>query len=484
MVELFPHQAKAVKELGNGKILWGDVGTGKTLTAMAYYMEHEKPRDVYVITTAKKRDSLDWQADAAKYGVSTHKDVGEFGTLTVDSWNNIEKYIGVKDAFFIFDEQRLVGTGKWVKSFYKIAHNNRWILLTATPGDTWLDYAPVFIANGWYKNITEFRGKHVVYSYHSKFPKVERYIATGTLVRLRNSILVEMPYLRHTTRTITDLTVPHDEALFKRVVKDQWHPYEERPIRDMAEQFLVMRKVVNSDDSRTQSVRELLKIHPRLIVFYNFDYELEALRKIFQTEASSPSLSTSEESEEWQGRTSLSRPTSSLTNSRSNSSSGSSTTINQETRCDSNSGTGFPVSSGSLSEQRSNISTTGSTPSNAEESSAPIVETSIAEWNGHKHEPIPETDSWLYLVQYRAGAEGWNCTATDAMCFYSLTYSFKDFYQAQGRIDRLNTPYSELHYYVLVSKSAIDQAIRKALKGKRNFNESAFASNTRWGLAA
>ena len=391
MPELEPHQLKAVNNLSNGKILYGGVGSGKSMTVMAYYMKKEAPKDIYVITTAKKRDSLDWEGEAAAFGISTEAEFSVGGKLTVDSWNNLSKYIWVEDAFFIFDEQRLVGSGAWTKYFQKIAKNNNWVLLSATPGDTWMDYIPVFVANGLYKNPTQFKREHVVYAPFSKYPRIVRYLGVPTLEKYRNMLLVEMPYKKHTKRIVEDIRVEHDADLFNTVVKKRWHVYEDRPIKDVGEMFRMMRKVVNSDPSRLQAVSDLLSEHPKLIVFYNFDYELEALRNHIWGE-------------------------------------------------------------------------------NVE----------VAEWNGHRHEPIPSSDSWVYLVQYVAGAEGWNCIETDSVVFYSLTYSYKNFEQAQGRIDRMNTPFTDLYYYVLVSDSMIDRAVRNSLNGKKLFNERAFAKVLKW----
>lgn len=383
-VDLDDNQEEAVDKLRNGSILCGGVGSGKSRTAMAYYFTREAPRDLYIITTAKKRDSLDWEEEAAKFGITRCKDATIAGVLHVDSWNNIGKYIGVEDAFFIFDEQRLVGTGQWVKSFLKIAKRNRWILLSATPGDTWLDYAPVFIANGYYKNITEFKREHVVYSSYAKFPKVERYLGTQRLIRYRNQLLVDLPHLKHTTRHTHIVKVDYDETLMMQAIKRRWNVFENRPMRDAGELFRVMRTIANSSLSRLDAVLTLLKKHPKLIVFYNFDYELDMLRTI-----------------------------------------------------------------GEMGIQ-------------------------VAEWNGHRHEEIPDGDGWVYLVQYQSGAEGWNCVETDSMCFYSLTYSYKLWEQAHGRIDRRNTPFVDLHYFVLRSDAAIDHAVWRALKAKHNFNEKEF----------
>ena len=382
-MELMEHQLDAVEALRDGNILWGGVGSGKTLTALSYYVKNHSEKDLYVITTAKKRDSLDWSRDAARLGIGSRADDSVHGKLTVDSWNNIGRFVesDVHGAFFIFDEQRVVGSGVWVKSFIKLARRNDWILLSATPGDTWMDYLPVFVANGFYKNATEFKREHVVYAPYSKFPKIVRYLGVNTLERLRNEILVEMPYEKHTTRYVNWLETGYDKALMKQVIKTRWNPYTDAPMVDIAELFRVMRRICNTDPSKIDTILELLRTHPRLIIFYNFNYELDILRGLKEV-------------------------------------------------------------------------------------------ITVAEWNGHRKEPLPNTEKWVYLVQYVSGAEGWNCTETDAMVMYSLTYSYKNFMQAQGRIDRLDTKYSGLYYYVLCSSAPIDRSIRKSLGLKKNFNEN------------
>jgi hypothetical protein len=382
-IELMPHQKEALQFLGNGRILYGGVGAGKSAVSLAYYMENESPRDVYIITTAKKRDSLEWDGEAAKFGIGRDYDGTLAGRLTVDSWNNIGKYLDIEGGFFIFDEQRLVGTGAWVKHFLKIVKRNRWIMLSATPGDIWLDYAPVFVANGWYKNITDFKRQHVVYASYVKFPKVSRYLGEQRLEHLRNQILVEMPYLKHTERILNFMMVGYDKELVTYVAKNRWNIYEDRPIKDAGELWRLMRRIVNSDPSRIETIRFLMKFHPKLIIFYNFDYELQILRGL-----------------------------------------------------------------------------------------ARIVD--VGEWNGHRKQPIPTTDRWVYLVQYAAGGEGWNCTETDSMILYSLTYSYKNYIQSQGRIDRLDTPFTELYYYILGSLYTTDKAVMDALEGKKSFNERSF----------
>lgn len=400
-VSLYPHQQQAVDKLRSGSILCGGVGSGKSRTAIAYYFCKEcgggidedgtilpmtHPKDLYIITTARKRDTMEWEAECIPFLLSTHPEsCWHKVRATVDSWNNIKKYDGVKDAFFIFDEQRLVGYGAWVQAFRKIALNNRWILLSATPGDTWSDYIPVFIANGFYRNKTAFLREHAIFSRFAKYPKIERYVGVNKLERLRNKITVDMPCPRHTTRHVEDIFVDYDLKLYKQVSVDRWNPYSEEPIRDAADACYTMRRVVNSDISRQSKLLEVLSKRPKVIIFYNFDYELLLLREL----------------------------------------------LDENHIC-------------------------------------------YGELNGHKHESIPTTDRWVYLVQYTAGAEGWNCVQTDTIIFYSLNYSYKIMEQASGRIDRLNTPYFDLWYYRFQTKSGIDKAIFRALKNKKKFNEKKF----------
>lgn len=401
-ISLYDYQIDAIRKMRNGCILCGGVGSGKSRTALAYFYLHEggkidpqryipmqNPRDLYIITTARKRDTLEWEGELVPFLMTTHKEDSIYDhNIVVDSWNNIGKYTDVTNAFFIFDEQRVVGKGAWVKSFLKICKANGWILLSATPGDTWTDYIPVFLANGFYRNRTEFNREHVVYSpYHKNYPKIDRYINTGRLIRLRNRILVDMDFSRKTIPHHEDVYCRYDTSKYKEVSRNRWDPYKEEPIVNAAGLCYVWRKIVNSDDSRQVALLELFEKHPRMIVFYNFDYELEILKGIYYGE-------------------------------------------------------------------------------NVE----------VAEWNGHKHQPIPETDRWVYLVQYNAGAEGWNCIRTDTIVFYSQNYSYKMLEQARGRIDRLNTPYTDLYYYHLKSRSGIDLAISKALKEKRNFNENRYVN--------
>lgn len=402
-ISLYDYQSDAVKRMKNGCILCGGVGSGKSRTSLVYYylknggeintdkyvpMDDVDLKDLYIITTARKRDTKEWEAEMSPFLLSTNPEVNLYrNKVVVDSWNNIKKYTDVSNAFFIFDEQRVVGSGTWVKSFLKICKTNEWILLSATPGDTWMDYIPVFIANGFYKNKTQFTREHVIFSRVSKFPQIDRYVNTGRLIRLRNNILVTMDFKRETVAHHNDIYVGYDPAMYKDIIRRRWDIWEDRPMKNAAEFCYGLRKLVNSDESRQTAICDILDKHPKVIVFYNFDYELDILKTL---------------------------------------------------------ASGFD----SLE---------------------------IAEWNGHKHQPIPESDKWMYLVQYNAGAEGWNCIKTDTIIFYSQNYSYKVMVQASGRIDRLNTPFKELYYYHLKSRSSIDLAISRALSSKKKFNETGFA---------
>ncbi len=393
-VALWPHQQEALEKLRNGCVLNGGVGSGKTITALAYGVEKvcggaldrstpmHTPTDIIVITTARKRDDLDWESEALAFGIFRDPELSYGGiNYIIDSWNNIKKYVNVTGAFFIFDEQRLVGSGAWVKTFLKIAKNNQWILLSATPADTWMDYAPLFVANGFYRNRTHFIEEHVVWTYHGKYRKIRGFFGVRHLSQHRDAILVDMPFERHTTRHVVLEEVGFDADLFDVIWRKHWNIYDDVPLIDSGEMHRLARRLVNADASRLEKLRALTNQHPRVIVFYNFDYELDILRT---------------------------------------------------------------------------LKSDGMT---------------VAEWNGHKHEPVPDGERWVYLVQYQAGSEAWNCISTNVLVFWSLTYSHKLFEQAQGRIDRLDTMYNDLWYYVLISKSKIDQKIWKSVSTKRTFHE-------------
>lgn len=381
-----------------GCILNGGVGSGKSLTSLSYYYLQnggsrefltggkygwmEDPKDLYIITTARKRDTLEWEGEFSHFILDAY-----FNKVVVDSWNNIQKYATVTNSFFIFDEQRVVGSGAWVKAFLKIAKLNEWILLSATPGDTWTDYIPVFVANGFYKNKTEFMREHAVFARFSKYPKIERFINTGRLLRQRKMILIDMDFKRETVQHHEDIYVQYDVATYKDVMKRRWDIWKDEPIINASGLCYALRKIVNTHDSRANKLLDIFKTHKKIIVFYNFDYELEILKNL---------------------------------------------------------------------DYGKNVV--------------------VAEWNGHKHEPTPTACEWVYLVQYTAGAEGWNCITTDTIVFYSQNYSYKIMHQSAGRIDRLNTPFTDLYYYHLKTRSNIDLAIAKALNSKKKFNESGFAN--------
>ena len=401
---LYDYQMDAVKRMKIGCILNGGVGSGKSRTGLFYYFKDQggwidseqyipmnrKPRDLYIITTAMKRNSLEWEKELTPFLLSSNPEQNKYygNKVVIDSWNNIKKYADVVDSWFIFDEDRVTGSGVWVKTFLKIVKSNKWIILSATPGDTWSDYIPVFIANGFYRNKTEFAREHIVYSQYAKYPKIDHYVDTGRLMSLKRYILVDMEFTRNTVAHHEDIYCSYDITKYKDAIRNRWDPYKNEPIQQAAGLCYILRRIANEDVSRQKNLLRILDDHPKAIIFYNFDYELEILENLL--------------------------------------------TFN-----------GFDV----------------------------------AQWNGHKHQPVPKGNKWVYLVQYTAGCEGWNCITTDTIIFYSQNYSYKVMTQAAGRIDRVNTPYTDLFYFHLKSRSGIDLAISKALKDKKQFNENKWLEN-------
>lgn len=397
---LYDFQFEAVGKIHTGAILNGGTGSGKSRTALGYYFRlnggdlrrrdskmRKNPMDLYIITTAAKRDRQEWLGDMAPYLITTNPDISIYShTVKIDSWNNIAKYTDIAGAFFIFDEDRVTGYGAWVKSFLKITRQNQWIILSATPGDTWMDYMPVFIANGFYKNKTDFCNQHIIWSRFAKFPKIDRYMNTKRLERLRDSILIDMDFNRNTVRHHEDVYCNYNHLEYRTYIKERFNIWANEPVKNAAELCYGMRRIVNEDTDRQVKLMEIFEDHPKLIIFYNYDYEREILLGLF----------------------------------------------GQIDGCE------------------------------------------IGEWNGHAHTEVPDGPEWVYLVQYNAGAEGWNCITTDTIVFYSQTYSYKQLQQACGRIDRLNTRFVDLYYFHLKSRSGIDAAISRALEGKKKFNEGAY----------
>ena len=405
-IKLTPGQVEAVNKMGNGKILCGAMGSGKSLTALAYYvkehggnippvesdifwpMDGSKLEPLYIITTAFKRDKLEWEGEMAKCCIGGSKGFYPELKIVVDSWNNIKKYIDVENAFFIFDEQKVTGSGVWVKSFLKITKKNKWILLSATPGDVYLDYVPIWIANGYFKNRTQFNSDHVIFNRFTPYPKPEKYINTEYLDILIDKVLVQLPYIHTIIYNINELDCKYDKDLYNKVLKERQDPFKNNePIQTAAEFCYTLRKINNSDESRLQNVLDIYNKHNKVIVFYNFDYELEALLQLKDKYGY---------------------------------------TVNQR--------------------------------------------------NGHKHEGVPYGKKWVYLVNYMSGCEGWNCIETNCIVFYSNNYSYKMMKQAAGRIDRMNTPFAELYYYILETDSNIEKGILKALTAKQDFNEKIFSA--------
>lgn len=275
MYELYDHQKKALPNIHNGCILNGGVGSGKSRTSLAYYdLRVGRGTPLYIITTAKKRDSLEWEEELLIFA-------GKMPEYKVDSWNNIKKYALVENAFFIFDEDRVTGKGAWVKAFLKIAKHNKWIILSATPGDTWEDYIPVFIANGYFRNRTEFCQNHVIWNRYTTFPKIDGYVHTGYLNGLRRKILVNMDFERETIQHHEDIYCSYALKDYKRIIKDRWDIYKEEPFQNAGAMCYCLRKLVNSDPERIRKVREIVERKNKVVIFYNYDYELEILKNEF-----------------------------------------------------------------------------------------------------------------------------------------------------------------------------------------------------------
>lgn len=379
MIELYPYQRKAVDRLHNGSVLCGKVGSGKSLTGLFYYMENHIDKPLYIITVAKKRNDREWHRDFEALGIDG----------VVDSWNNIEKYTDVKDAFFIFDEQRAIGYGKWGMAFIHIARKNNWIMLTATPGDVWMDWMCIFIANNFYRNKTDFVDQHVEYNPYSKFPQIRRYHKTDKLERFRRYLAVPMQDFRTTNLHRKYINADFDKDLYQTVVKTRFNPYTEEPIMNASEFTQVLRRIINTSERRRIHAKQEIMTRDKVIVFYNYTYELDILKEICQE-----------------------------------------------------------------------------------------LDRAYYQWNGQKHEAIPDAETWVYLVQYTAGAEGWNCITTDTILFYSLNYSYRIMEQSEGRINRVNTSFENLYYVYLKSPASIDDAIERSIRSKKKFNERNWVEST------
>lgn len=344
------------------------------------------PPDLYIITTAKKKNDKEWEGELIPFLLypdpKTHITECYGNKVIIDSWNVIKKYVDVKDAVFIFDEDKITGKGAWAKAFLKITKKNEWVVLSASPGDRWSDYETIFVANGFFRTRSEFRDEHLIYSRYTKYPDVIGYRNETRLIRLRDKILIDMSFERHTIPHHEQVYVDYDIHLYKQVMRSRFDPYKQEPIQQASGLCYVLRKIVNSDQSRQVALLEIFEQHPRMIIFYSFDYERDILLNL-----------------------------------------------------------------------------------------AYGNDVVVSEYSGHAHDAIPTSDKWVYLVNYTAGAEGFNCISTNCIVFYSQTYSYKTLLQATGRIDRLNTPFVDLYYYHLKSRSSIDLAISRALSEKKKFNE-------------
>lgn len=377
MIVLDEKQEKALAELKpSGSILVGATGSGKSIVGLEWYRRKRSTLPLLVITTAKKKDSNEWIEEAAKLDIHN---------IEVVSWNTIQKYVSINNHVVIFDEHRAIGYGEWAKSFIAIAKNNDWIILTATPGDDWMDFAAVFIAEGFYRNRTAFLNAHVEWNPWVRYPKVLKWHNVWQLIEYRNLITTTLDYQRSALLHTFNIVTEYDKEAYTRALKTRWNPFNDEPIRNAAELCYCLRRISNETTSKLDILGEIFDAKKKLILFYNFKYELEMIR----------------------------------------------------TWCSKN-------------------------------------EILLREWNGEKHQDLPNGKSWIYAVQFIAGSEAWNCTSTDTLVFFSQNYSYRLMAQAAGRIDRRNTPYEHLYYYRLFTNSTIDNAINEALERKGKFNERLF----------
>lgn len=297
-LEMNEEQIDAAKRMRNGCILSAEVGLGKSRTGLAYYYisvlggslringkgTFRKPKrkiPLYIITTATKRDTGDWESEMVPFLLSTNKENSICHIpVTIDSWNNIKKYKDVAGAFFLLDEDKVTGDGVWAKSFIRIAKHNQWVILTASPGDNWGDYISVFIADGFYKNKSDFNQQHAVWKNFGTFWKVTDYVNTKRLYKIRNAITVKMEKKRKTVPHKEEVVVDYDARTYKAIMKKRWDPYANAPVENISKLCQLLRRVCNEDPSRIEAVKTILKGYDRAIIFYNYDYELEILLKI------------------------------------------------------------------------------------------------------------------------------------------------------------------------------------------------------------
>lgn len=387
-ITLEPEQEKAVGKLSSGSILCGGVGSGKTYTSIMWYLENCPEKKLIVITTAANRDLIkpgetksDWALSIENCGITDY---------IVDSWNNIKKYRYEDNVCYLFDEQRLVGYGAWSRTFIQMVRHQKnisWLLLSATPGENWMDYMVVFIANGFYKNKTDFTQRHVVWKAYMKYPVIDYYIGEAVLNHYRSQLLVTIDpsEKRNTTRHRKWITCDYDVEEYNRLFNDLTHPETGLPIESSGEYIHLARQILNTDKTRIDTLKDIISKNDRVIIFYNFKYERELLLNICEE-----------------------------------------------------------------------------------------MGVECAQRNGQVHDNLPGGDRWVFIVQYISGAEGWNCITTDCLVFYSLNYSYKKTEQAEGRIDRMNTPYTDLYYYYLTSNALIDKRIVASIRDKKQFSEKAF----------